>query len=49
MDEVPVDGFLGGERGAVGLADDAGVVAASAGAEAFTDFGGDRALRPGEA
>ncbi len=30
MDEMPVDGFLGGERGAVGLAYDAGVVPATA-------------------
>jgi hypothetical protein len=30
LDEVPVDGFLGGERGAVGLAYDAGVVSAAA-------------------
>ena len=30
LDEVSVDGFLGGERGAVGLAYDAGVVSATA-------------------
>lgn len=30
LDEVPVDGFLGGERGAVGLAYDTGVVSAAA-------------------
>jgi hypothetical protein len=30
LDEMPVDGFLGGERGAVGLAYDAGVVPATA-------------------
>jgi hypothetical protein len=29
LDEVPVDGLLGGERGAVGLAYDAGVVSAA--------------------
>ena len=35
MDEVPVDGFLGGERGAVGAAYDAGVVPATALVEPF--------------
>ena len=30
LDEVPVDGFLGGERGAVGSAYDVGVVPAAA-------------------
>jgi hypothetical protein len=35
LDEVPVDGFLGGERGAVGAAYDAGVVPATALVEPF--------------
>jgi hypothetical protein len=40
LDQVPVDGFLGGERGAVGLAYDAGVVSAAALVEAFEQLSG---------
>jgi len=40
LDEVPVDGFLGGERGAVGLAYDAGVVSAAAFVEPFEQLSG---------
>jgi hypothetical protein len=40
LDEVPVDGFLGGERGAVGSAYDAGVVSAAALVEPFEQFSG---------
>ena len=40
LDEVPVDGFFGGERGAVGLAYDARVVSASAPVESLQQFSG---------
>ena len=40
LDEVPVDGFLGGERGAVRLAYDAGVVSAAALVEPLQQLSG---------
>jgi hypothetical protein len=40
LDEVPVDGLLGGERGAVGLAYDVGVVSAAALVEPFEQLSG---------
>jgi hypothetical protein len=39
LDEVPVDGRLGGEPGAVGLAHDAWVMPAAAFVEPFQQFG----------
>jgi hypothetical protein len=38
LDEVPVDGLLGGERGAVGLAYDARVVSAASLVEPLQQF-----------
>ncbi len=40
MDEVPVDGLLGRERGAAGLANDAGVVSAAAFVESLQQLSG---------
>ena len=40
MDEVSVDGFLGGERGAVGSAYDVGVVPAAALVEPLQQLSG---------
>lgn len=40
---MTVDGLLGGERGAVGAAHDAGVVPVAAGVESLEQFSGDGA------
>src|SRR4051794_7160812 len=43
LDQVTVDGLLGGERSAVGAAYDAGVVPVAAGVESLEQFSGDGA------